>query len=110
MAVAVLALAMGAVLVSSSQYADNAIYLRDKTFASWVGHNLLNEWHIQKEWPKPGTREGSAEMAGRDWYWRAEISKTPDPLVRRVDLSVSLEEGDDAPALLTLSAFLVPPK
>lgn len=108
-AVAVLGLAMGAVLASSSQYANNAIYLRDKTFASWVAHNQLNEWHLQEEWPKTGTREGSSEMAGRDWYWTAEISKTPDPRIRRVDLSVSLEEGDDAPSLLTVSAFLAPP-
>lgn len=109
-AVAVLALAMGAVLLSSSRYADNAIYLRDKTFASWVAHNLLNEWQIQQEWPKPGKKEGKSEMAGRDWYWNAEISKTPDPQVRRVDLSVSREKGDKAPSILTVSAFLVPPE
>lgn len=110
MAVAVLALAMGAVLGSTSQYADNAIYLRDKSFASWVGHNLLNEWHIQEKWTKPGNEEGEVRMAGRDWYWTAKISKTPDPQVRRVDLSISLEDGDDAPALHSMSAFLVPPK
>lgn len=108
-AVAVLALAMGAVLVSSSRYADNAIYLRDKTFASWVGHNLLNEWQIQQEWPKVGKKEGKTEMAGRDWYWNAKISKTPDPQVRRVDLNIAMEKGDKAPSILTLSAFLVPP-
>lgn len=108
-AVAVLALAMGAVLVSSTQYAENAIYLRDKTFASWVAHNQLNEWHIQEKWPKPGKQEGESEMAGRDWYWNAEILKTPDPQVRRVNLSISLEDGDDAPVILTVSAFLVPP-
>ena len=109
-AVAVLALAMGAVLVSGSQYADNAIYMRDKTFASWVAHNVLNEWHIQQKWPKVGNEEGETEMAGRDWYWTAEISKTPDPQVRRVDLFIHTEEGDDAPTILTVSAFLVPPQ
>lgn len=109
-AVAVLALAMGAVLGSTSQYADNAIYLRDKSFASWVAHNLLNEWHIEKKWPKPGKQEGESRMAGRDWYWQADIKKTPDPEIRRVDITIALEEGDDAPPLLAVSAFLSPPK
>lgn len=109
-AVAVLALAMGAVLGSIGQYTNNAIYLRDKTFASWVAHNLLNEWHIQEKWSKPGKEEGETQMAGRNWYWNAEITKTPDPQVRRIDLSISMKDGDDAPSLLTVSAFLVPPK
>ncbi len=109
-AVAVLALAMGAILASSARFADNAIYLRDKTFASWVAHNLLNEWMLEQEWPKTGTREGSSDMAGREWYWVAEISKTPDPTLRRVDLSISMEKGDDAPSLLAVSAFLSEPQ
>lgn len=109
-AVAVLALAMGAVLLSTSRYADNAIYLRDKTFASWVAHNILNEWQIQQQWPKPGKQEGESEMAGRNWYWTADVNKTPDPQIRRVDLTIALEDGDDAPGIITVSAFLAPPE
>lgn len=105
-AVAILAMALGAIVVGGSRYADNAMYLRDKTIASWVAHNLLNEWHISGEYPDIGEDSGEAEQAGREWAWRATISKTPDPDVRRVDIAVREADRDKDEKLLTVSGFL----
>ncbi len=109
-AVAILAMALGAIIVGGSRYADNAFYLRDKTIASWVAHNVLNEWQLSDVYPDIGSREGQREMAGREWEWNAQISKTPDPDVRRVDLTIRLKEQDEDAQLITISAFLTPPQ
>lgn len=109
-AVAILGMALGAIVVGGSRYADNAAYLRDKTMATWVAHNVLTEWYLAEEYPDTGTREGDAELAGREWAWEAEIQETPDPDVRRVDLSVRLAERDEEHSLTTVSAFLTPPE
>lgn len=105
-AVAILALALGAVIVGGTRYADNAMYLRDKTLANWVAHNLLNELHLSQAYPDIGERNGDEEMAGREWAWSAQISKTPDADVRRVDISVRLAEQDEDAKLITVSGFL----
>lgn len=108
-AIAILALALGAIIVGGSRYADNATYLRDKTMATWVAHNVLTEWAIMQEYPDTGTREGEAELAGREWVWEAEIDETPDPDLRRVDLVVRLASQSEDHRLATVSAFLAPP-
>lgn len=105
-AVAILALALGAVIVGGSRYADNAVYLRDKTIANWVAHNLLNQWHLSQSYPDIGEKTGETEMAGREWAWIAQVSKTPDQDVRRVDIRVRLAERDEEESLLTVSGFL----
>lgn len=109
-AVAILAVALGAIISGGSSYASNATYLRDKTMATWVAHNVLNQWHLTQEYPSPGERSGEQEMAGREWAWVAKVQKTPDPDVRRVDVEVRLETQDEDERLITVSGFLTPPQ
>ena len=109
-AVGILAVALGAIISSGSSYASNASYLRDKTMATWVAHNVLNQWHLTNQYPSPGERTGEQEMAGRDWAWVAKVQKTPDADVRRVDIEVRLEEQDEDERLITVSGFLTPPQ
>lgn len=102
-AVAVLATALGAVIVGMTRHADNAGSLRDKTVALWVAHNRLAEIELQQAWPDIGRSDGDAEMAGADWRWFVEVSETPDPNVRRVDIRVQLDGQEQD--LITLSSF-----
>jgi general secretion pathway protein I len=88
-AVAVVAIAMGAIIAGMARFADNAAYLRQKTIALWVAHDRLVEFELQRSWPDTGKSNGEMEMAGASWPWQAEIQKTEDPHLRRVDVSVS---------------------
>lgn len=112
-AVAILALVMGAFIASGSQYADQARYLQQKTLALWVAHNRLVEYELAPDWPDTGRDEGRAEMAGREWVWQTEVNETQDPAVRRVDVAVyPLDPETDKPAetpLASLSGFLTRP-
>jgi len=110
-AVAVLALALGAVITGMARFTSNAAYLRQKTIAVWVAHNRLTEIALQKTWPDIGKSNGDAEMAGVKWRWRVEVKKTDDENLRRVDLDVLAPDdrrgnsGNNA-ALASISSFV----
>ena len=104
-AVAVLGVAMGAILSGMARYADNAGALREKTVALWVAHNRLTEIGLEPTWPAVGNSDGDEELAGVDWRWDVTVSETPDPRVRRVDITVrpkAQPEGQSA----ALSSFV----
>ncbi len=105
-AVAVLAIAMGAILSGMARYADNAGRLREKTVALWVAHNRLTELSVQLAWPDIGKSDGEVEMAGAKWKWEVEIKATPDARLRRADISVRPAKARNKDAAASLSAFL----
>jgi len=102
-AVAVLAIAMAAILSGMARHAANAGYLRERTVALWVAHNRLTEIELQPAWPDVGKSDGEVEMAGLKWKWMAEVKKTPDEHLRRIDLRVL--SPDRKATAAQLSAF-----
>ncbi|MBK8537163.1 MAG: type II secretion system minor pseudopilin GspI [Candidatus Competibacteraceae bacterium] len=93
-ALAVLAIAMGAIIGAATQSINTVATLRDQTFASWVALNQINGLLLEsKPWPAEGSRTGSAELANRTWRWEARFSKTDDPDLRRLDLTVRASEN-----------------
>lgn len=92
-ALAVLAMGMGAVIVSASTTSSNLAYMKDKTLAHWVAMNKLTELQLDSTWPGVGVKTGDYEMASRDWRWEAKVSDTEDDDVRRVDINVFAQQG-----------------
>lgn len=103
-AVAVIAIALGAILASMARFADNAGSLKERTFAVFVAHNRLAEIELEPVFPAIGNSDGEAEMGGTKWHWDAEVLETPDPNLRRVDVRVQApgREGD----AIKLSSFI----
>ena len=109
-ALAVLALSMGAIIKATSDYTSNQSYLRDRTMAMWVARNVLVQFRVEKEWPRVGERKGTADMGHREWRWLAVISQTEEAELRRLDVKVfSIDSEDDESPLSVLSGFLVQP-
>lgn len=103
-ALAVLAIAMGAIINAATQSIASTAYLRDQTFASWVALNKINELLLNPEpWPKEGYLEGNADLANHAWRWEARFVKIDDPDLRR--LQVTVRSTENAPALSMLTAF-----
>jgi len=73
-AVAILAVALGAAVKVSSENAANAGYLRDRTYAHWVAANILTRYRVGIEPQQRGSRGGTSTMGEREWYWRTTIS------------------------------------
>ncbi|MDG4553495.1 MAG: type II secretion system minor pseudopilin GspI [Candidatus Competibacter sp.] len=103
-ALAVLAIAMGAVIGATTQSVNTVGALRDQTFAGWVALNKVNELLLAPTaWPNEGSRKGEAELANRVWRWEARFGKTDDPDMRR--LEVTVRAGETGPILGKLVAF-----
>lgn len=107
-ALAVLAIALGALIKAAAQSADNIAYLRDRTLAGWVASNKINELMLLPNWPGLGESEGVSTLAGREWRWRLQVSQTEDGDIRRMDVAVAANDDDgddDDAALVNLAAF-----
>ena len=104
-AVAILAVAMGALISGMARYADNAATLREKTLALWVAHNRLTELDLEPGWPSTGKSDGDVELAGIKWRWFVEVLETPDPDVRRIDIRVRPKDEEDGDSAM-LSSFV----
>jgi general secretion pathway protein I len=101
----VIAIALAAIIKTTGSGAANAAYLRDKTFAHWVAMNQMAELQLAQTFPSLGKKSGEEEMANRTWYWSREVKTTPDKDIRRVEISVRLENDKDAAALTSVTGF-----
>lgn len=103
-ALAIAAIALGAFIKATGESAQNVANLRDRTLASWVALNRINQLLLSKEWPeKDSTSNGKEAMAGREWRWDLRVSDTSDKDLRR--LEVKVRRLEDQAALATLIAF-----
>ena len=108
-ALAIVAIALPALLMSLYQQIDDTAYLRDKTLAYMVAENKLAEIRLvigSTRNLSAGKDSGLASMADRDWYWWVETKATEVEKFFRVDITVSLDEQQQEQPLYTLSAFM----
>ena len=76
-ALAIVAMSVGALLGTITSSASNIIYLKDKTLAEWVALNRLTEVRIDQQMPGKGKRSGNTVMAGMRWEWQEEVVELP---------------------------------
>ncbi len=85
-ALAIVAVSVGALLGTITSSASNIIYLKDKTLAEWVALNRLTEVRIAQQVPAKGRRTGNAEMGGMRWQWEEEVTELPVKGMFRIDI------------------------
>ncbi len=108
-AVAVLGIAMAAVIRASAEMTGNAHHLEERTFAQWVAGNVLAEHQAQRFWDSEG-REGQQAMGPTDWHWRLEVTTTPNPDFRRLDVHVHRDPDADDPPVATMTGLVLNPQ
>ena len=94
-ALAILAVALAAGMRSVAQASDAATMLKQRTLALWVAQNRLAEAQLANPWPGVGTREGAAEQARARFVWRENISGTPNPAFRKIEITVADQAQTD---------------
>jgi len=87
-ALVIVALGMSALMESLGSAADTSTWLRDKTFAQWIGFNQLELTRLNGSLPAAGTTDGELDYAGRHWRWRQEVTNMGFPGVFRIDVKV----------------------
>ena len=104
-ALAVIALTMGAIIENTTASTRNAAYLRDKTIASWIAQNEITLVRAKRQWTNKSNKQGSVEMAGREWLWKMSIKKTDDANMRRITVDV-FSADDDNQILSSMTGFM----
>jgi general secretion pathway protein I len=96
-ALAIVTIGMAAVLGTLSTSANTISYMRDKTFAQWVGLNKIANLRLSGQMTHTGNSEGDTDFAGRKWHWRQEVNTTEIPGVVRIDVRLRPADvkGDD---------------
>jgi general secretion pathway protein I len=85
-ALAIVAMSVGALLGTVTSSASNVIYLKDKTLAEWVALNRLTELRIDKNMPDLGRRKGNSVLGGMRWEWEEEVVELPVKGLLRIDV------------------------
>jgi len=107
-ALAVLTIALAAVMRALSQSIDTSASLRDRTVAMWVAQNRLATHQVQHDFPSLDTTEGEADMAGRQWRWREQVTPAPGEAdMRQIHIEVRTASGTQP--LARLVGFLSKP-
>ncbi len=99
-ALAVLAIALAAVLGVTSQSIKTTIDLRDRTLAMWQAQDRMTLHQLQHDWLAADTTSGESQVNGRTWYWKEQISSTPQVDIRRVEIEIRADEKKEVLAHL----------
>ncbi|MGF1528989.1 MAG: type II secretion system minor pseudopilin GspI [Candidatus Competibacterales bacterium] len=99
-ALAVVAVALGAALKIAVEAGQGAAYLHTRTQAAWVAENRLNALLLAPRWPPVGRDQGVEVLAGRRWRWQLDVVSTPVAGIRRMTVGVAPDGGEVAATLV----------
>ena len=103
-ALAILALIAAAVSRQGNQVLSDLRHLENRTLAFWLADNEMTRLRIQEPWPALGQRSRAVETAQGGWLVSVTVSGTPNADMRRIDISVAMDDRDRQP-LLTLTGY-----
>jgi general secretion pathway protein I len=93
-ALAIVAIALTATGRATRAAVDAHAEVRDRTYASWVAQNRLNELTAIGAFPAAGTNAGSLAIGDRRFEFRETIGETANVAFRRVEVVVK-KPGDE---------------
>jgi general secretion pathway protein I len=102
-ALAIVAIALGAGLRAAGALTDNADRLAQVMAAQWCADNQLTTLRLSRVFPGPGESDFACEQLGRSYRGKLVTRPTPNPSFNRVDAVMSDEAGRP---LLTLSTVI----
>ena len=108
-ALVVIALSLTGIAVVLGDMLNNATWLKESTYASWIAQNKIVELRAANEYPDADETSGDVTYANSEWSWRAVVTETGIENLWRVDVSVSRPGGDN---IRTVTGFIgepVPP-
>lgn len=102
-ALAIVALTLGAGLRAAAALSNNTQRLADITAAQWCADNQLGALRLTRAFPGVGDADFRCEQAGRTYEGVLRTRPTPNPNFRRVDAVIRDAQGR---TLWTLSTVL----
>jgi general secretion pathway protein I len=102
-ALAIVAVALGAGFKAAGALTDNADRLADVSAAQWCADNQLTNLKLSKQFPGVGDSDFACEQFGRTYKGQLSVRPTPNPNFRRVDANIA--DAQDQ-SILRLSTVL----
>ena len=102
-ALAVVAVTLGAGIKAAGALTNNAVRLADVTSAQWCADNQLTALKLTRQFPPVGDADFGCEQLGQSYRGKLVTRPTPNPNFRRVDAQIA--DADGHPVLL-LSTIL----
>lgn len=95
-ALAILAIALTAIIKSSSQNIKDNVYLENKIIANWVGNDLINQVRagLVKIPAAPSQYKQDVTVLGRSWTVQADITATPNSKIQEILVDVYPQGSD----------------
>lgn len=103
-ALSIFAVMAAAISRTASQNADTVLYLEEKTLASFVAENRLNQIKLTG-FPAATQTKDDVEMANREWHITTKVEETPLPNFRRIEIKVA-KMSDKESSLVSLTGFM----
>jgi general secretion pathway protein I len=101
-ALAIVAIALGAGLKAAGALTNNAQRLSDVTAAQWCADNALTNLRLSRQFPGADS-DFECQQLGRDYHGQIRSTRTENANFRRVDALV-LDEGGHV--LVTISTVM----
>ena len=101
-ALAIVAVSLGAGFQAAASLVDNASRLGDVTNAQWCADNYLANLRLAKQFPGVGDREFTCQQLGRSYTGRVTVRPSPNPNFRVVDARVIDDGGRPVVSLMTV--------
>ena len=102
-ALAIVAVALGAGIKAAGALTNNAQRLADVSAAQWCADNQLANLKLARQFPGIGDSEFACDQLGRSFTGQLSVRPTPNPNFRRVDANIADENQQP---LLRLSTVL----
>jgi general secretion pathway protein I len=87
-ALAIFAVAAGAIIKQVSQTTRQTSTLEQKTMAWWVAENQMNGFLLSDQLPAIGKRTQTVTLADHEWRVETGVSATTQEDLRRIDIEV----------------------
>lgn len=107
-AMTIVAVSLLAALRVATQGTNHVGELHARLLAGWVAADRLAEHHARGDWLPVGMLTGAQRQGNLELGWREEVSATPNPAFRRVDVFV-FEPAQSSHFLAHSVGFVVNP-
>ncbi|MEY4563314.1 MAG: type secretion system protein GspI [Pseudomonadota bacterium] len=101
-ALAIVAVTLGAGIKAAGALADNAQRMVEVTSAQWCAENELTNIRLTENFPGTGDSDFSCEQLGATYPGTLIVRPTPNPAFRRVEAKVVNAEGHTILSLSTV--------
>ena len=104
-ALTILAISSMAVITQTGQSLNQLGQLRLKTVAMVLAENHINRARVSEQWPATGRSTNILSVLDQSWVVNMEVTATSEPWLRKMTVTVSLDEGGDEFPLASLVSY-----